>query len=283
MPELPDLEHIVERLAPLVAGRRIEEVTVREPIVIRMLLPGVGGFAEALPGRRIEGLVRHGPFLDFSLDAGVRMVVHCMLTGRLQIAGPDVKLPHTCFGLRLDDGQWLRYGDEKRMGKVYLTASDATGSIPLFDAQGVDVISAGFTWEVFRGLARGRSLQARAFLMDQEALSAIGNAYADEILFAARIHPRTPCSALGEEELRRLYDGIVRVLRWGIDEVRKAGQPIEVKVRSHLRIRNRKGEPCPVCGATIRRVGVRGCDSFFCPQCQPLAGGADPGHRQIPW
>jgi formamidopyrimidine-DNA glycosylase len=283
MPELPDLEYIVERLSPCLTGRRVEEVTVKEPIVIRMLLPNAGGFADALPGRRIEGLARRGPFLDFPLDGGARLVVHCMLTGRLQLDGPDAKLGFTCFSLRLDDGQWLRYGDEKRMGKVYLLAADATGSIPGFDTQGVDVLSADFTWDHFIGLARGRRQQARVFLMDQTAISAIGNAYADEILFAAGIHPKTPCSALSEEELRRLYDGIGGVLRWGIEEVRKAGKPIEIKVRGHVKVRNRYGEPCPVCGTTIRRVGINGYDSFFCPSCQPLTRAADPKHRQIPW
>ncbi len=283
VPELPDLEYIVEKLAPQVTGRTIEEVAVREPIVIRMLLPGAGGFVEALPGRSIDGLVRHGPFLDFRLGGGARLVVHCMLAGRLQLAAADAKLPHICFSLRLDNGAWLRYGDEKKMGKVYLVPAGGTAAIPGFDTQGVDVLSRDFTWEVFHGLARGRRHQVRVFLMDQTALSAIGNAYADEILFAAGIHPKIPCSSLTEEELRRLYDGIVTVLRWGIEEVRKAGRPIEEKVRDHVKVRNRKGEPCPVCGTTIRRVGVLGYDSFFCPTCQPATRTVGPKGRQIPW
>ena len=104
--------------------------------------------------------------------------------------------------------------------------------------------------------------------MDQAALSAIGNAYADEILFAARIHPKTSCSSLSAEQRRALYESIRSVMAWGIAEVEKAAQPIEVKVRDHVKVRNRKDEPCPVCGTKIRRVGVLGYDSFFCPQCQ---------------
>ena len=105
--------------------------------------------------------------------------------------------------------------------------------------------------------------------MDQTALSAIGNAYADEILFEAGIHPKTTCNQLGEKDVERLYESVRKVIQWGIDEVEKAAQPIHVKVRDHMRVRNRKDQPCPRCGTTIRRVGVLGYDAFFCPRCQP--------------
>ncbi len=188
----------------------------------------------------------------------------------MQIANPGEKpLGHLCFTLRLDNGEVLRYGDDKRMGKVYLTRAGSYEAIPGYREQGIDIVSADFTWERFEALMAGRRHQARVFLMDQSALSAIGNAYADEILFAAGIHPKTYCRSLSKEQRRKLYDSIRSVIAWGIAEVRKAGQPIEVKVRDHVRVRNRKGEPCPVCETTIRRAGVLGYDSFYCPSCQP--------------
>jgi formamidopyrimidine-DNA glycosylase len=279
VPELPDLEYIVKNLRPRVAGRTITEVTVREPIVVRMLLPDAGGFTEALPGRSLQGLSRHGPFLVFELSGSAQLIVHCMLAGRLQISSPrDKAVTHLCLTLSLDSGEVLRYGDEKRMGKVYLTAAGAQEAIPGFREQGVDILSPQFTPELFDKLIKGRRHQARVFLMDQSALSAIGNAYADEILFAARIHPKTPCSSLSPEERRALYESIRSVMAWGIEEVEKAAQPIEVKVRDHVKVRNRKDEPCPVCGTTIRRAGVLGYDSFFCPHCQ-----APTRPQKIPW
>ncbi len=279
MPELPDLEYIVAKLRPRVTGRTITEVIVREPIVLRMLLPGAGGFAEALPGHRIEGLDRRGPFLHFALSGGADLIVHCMLAGRLQIAAKSVKpVTHLCFSLVLDSGEWLRYGDEKRMGKVYLTAAGAYDSIPGYSGQGTDILSPEFTLEKFESLIKGRRHQARVFLMDQAVLSAIGNAYADEILFAARIHPKTPCSSLSADQRRALFESIRSVMAWGIAEVEKAGQPVEVKVRDHMKVRNRKDQPCPVCGTTIRRAGVLGYDSFFCPQCQAASR-----PQRIPW
>ena len=114
--------------------------------------------------------------------------------------------------------------------------------------------------------------------MDQALLSAIGNAYADEILFAARIHPKTPCSSLSADQRQTLFESIRSVMAWGIAEVEKAGHPVEVKVRDHMKVRNRKDQPCPVCGTTIRRAGVLGYDSFFCPQCQAASR-----PQRIPW
>ena len=279
MPELPDLHYIVTHLAGRVENRRVDEVVVKEPIVIRFLLPGPGGFTAALRGRQIESLARHGPFLVFGLSDHAELIVHCMLAGRLQIAAAREKsVPHLCFSLRLDNGEWLRYGDDKRMGKVYLTAAGSHESIPGYSEQGVDVLSRSFTFEMFEKLIAGRRHQARVFLMDQSALSAIGNAYADEILFAAGVHPKTACSSLSAERRRGLYDAIRSVLAWGIAEVEKAGMPIEVKVRDHMRVRGRKDQPCPRCGAKIRRVGVLGYDSFYCPSCQPATR-----TQPIPW
>jgi formamidopyrimidine-DNA glycosylase len=279
VPELPDLEYIVARLRPRVAGTTITQVEIREPIVIRMLLPNVGGFAQALPGRRIEELRRRGPFLVFSLNAGAELIVHCMLAGRLQISAPGEKaVRHVCFTLTLDSGELLRYADEKRMGKVYLTDPGARDAIPGLREQGVDILSPEFTRERFEALIRGRRQQARVFLMDQAALSAIGNAYADEILFEARIHPKTPCSRLSPQERGALFESIGSVMATAIRKVEQAGQPIEVKVRDHLKVRNRKDEPCPACGTKIRRVGVLGYDSFFCPHCQAASR-----PQRIPW
>lgn len=265
-------------LAPRIIGRRITEVKVKEPIVLRILLPDAGGFAAAMTGRMFAALDRRGPFLRFGLEDR-ELIMHCMLAGRLQLAGAgDRGLAGTCFSLALDDGRRLLYADEKKMGKVYLAPAGAYDSIPGFRQQGIDILSAEFTFEAFNMLIQGRRHQARVFLMDQTALSAIGNAYADEILFAAGIHPKTSCASLGPVERRKLYDSIRQVMDWGISEVEKAGKPIEVKVRDHVRVRNRNGQPCPGCGTTIRRVGVLGYDSFYCPRCQPATR-----KQFIPW
>ncbi|HOX49579.1 MAG TPA: DNA-formamidopyrimidine glycosylase family protein [Spirochaetales bacterium] len=291
MPELPDLVHIVRALGPALLGRRVEAVRVKNPLVLRVLLPG--DFGALLEGRRFEELERHGPFLRFGLGAAglpagagaagegarIDVVAHLMLAGRLRLAPRGEKpLAYTAFALDLDSGETLSYGDEKSMGKIYLCARGCFEAIPGYLSQGVDVTGPGFTYEAFSALIAKKRCQARVFVMDQSSLSAIGNAYADEILFEAGIHPKAPCSSLPEERRRALYEAVKSVLAWGTEEVEKAGRPLEDKVRGHLRVRNRAGEACPRCGATIRKAGVLGFDAFFCPICQP-----DKAGRGLDW
>ena len=276
MPELPDLVHIEKVLRASLPGDTVTAVSVREPVVLRVAVPG--GFSEALTGRRVEGLRRHGPFLVLELPP-YELIVHFMLAGRFRLGEGSARASgELCFTLGFESGRTLEYLDDKRMGKVYLVPKGEYGGIPGFAAQGLEVLSPAFTLEAFRRSIAGRRQQVRVFLMDQAALSAIGNAYADEILFAARLHPKTGCHQLSGEEVERLYRAVREVLAWGIEQVERSGEPLEVKVRGHMKVRGRFGEPCPVCGTTIRRVGVLGYDAFFCPRCQPAVR-----RSSIPW
>ncbi len=281
MPELPDLVHIEKVLRASLPGDTVVTVSVSEPIVLRVVVRE--GFAAALKGRTLTGLRRHGPFLVLAFPP-VELVVHFMLAGRFRLLEPGGaagrRPPGLCFSLRLASGRTLEYLDDKRMGKVYLGPAGSYDGIPGFRTQGLDVLSGDFTLEAFRRLASGRRQQVRVFLMDQTALSAIGNAYADEILFAARLHPKTGCHQLTGAQTERLYGAVREVLAWGASEVEAAGEPLEVKVRGHLKVRNRHGQPCPVCGTPIRRAGVLGHDAFFCPRCQATPQIRRPG---VPW
>ena len=270
MPELPDLVYIQTTLNSILLGLRITEVAVIEPIVFRTLISK--GIEEAFIDRRIVKVFRHGPFLGFRFDKEVEIVLHPMLAGRLQILSQSEKPGRgLCCSFHLENGKVVHYLDDKRMGKVYLIQPGDYQQISRYLEQGLDILSRNFTMGKFRELIRNRRQQVRVFLMDQTALSAIGNAYADEILFDAKIHPKTLCHQLNSEEIERLYESIRSVIQWGIAEVEKAQQPIEVKVRDHLKVRNRKNLPCPRCGTTIRAAGVLGHDAFFCPRCQPAS------------
>ncbi|MFQ5602248.1 MAG: Fpg/Nei family DNA glycosylase [bacterium] len=268
MPELPDLVYIHKKLHAFLPGKNIVEVKIHEPVVFRILAPA--SVEHLLKNARFQNVYRHGPFLGFELDNGFELVIHPMLAGRLKISD-ETKHPGRglCLNLTFADGYHLFYLDDKKMGKVYLIQRRDYQAIPRYLSQGVNIQSGRFTFECFQALISSSRKQVRVFLMDQTALSAIGNAYADEILFDAGLHPKTFCYKLTEIEIKRLFESIKKVMTWGIAEVEKAGQPIEVKVREHLKVRNRKDQPCPRCGATIRRAGVLGFDAFFCPQCQP--------------
>lgn len=270
MPELPDLIYIEQKLNDVLAGKKIAEVRIREPIVIRILV--AKGFAEVLDHAKFDEVYRHGPFLGFKFENGFEMVVHPMLAGKFRLshdtANPGRGL---CISFNLADGWSLHYLDAKKMGKVYLIKQGDYARIPRYAEQGVDILTEQFTLERFQELIRGQRKQVRVFLMDQTKLSAIGNAYADEILFDAHIHPKTFCYQLIPKDVERLYASIIKVIHWGITEVEKAQRPTEIKVREHMKVRNRKDEPCPHCGTIIRRAGVLGHDAYFCPSCQPAA------------
>jgi formamidopyrimidine-DNA glycosylase len=269
MPELPDLLYIQKRLSAGLAGRAITLVEVKQPLVVRSL---IGAPPDAvLTGCAFAAVSIHGPFLRFDLTKATLMIVNLMLAGRLQLQMPGEKpIGHRCVSLLLDDGATLHLSDDQAMAKLYLLRAEQTGGIPRYEAQGIDILGPAFTAEAFRTLAaRHRRKQVRVMLTDQTVLSSIGNAYADEILFAAGIHPKTFVARLSLDQLNDLHASILGVMREAITIVENSAQAIHVKVRDHVKVRNRHGEPCPRCGTKIRREGVRGYDVYFCPSCQP--------------
>jgi len=163
----------------------------------------------------------------------------------------------------------LHYVDDKRMGKVYVARAADEQQIPVYGQLGIDVTSPAFTREAFGAILRKRRDQTRMFLMDKRALASIGNAYADEILFAAGIHPKTFCNKLSPAEADALYAAIPSVLRHAVDEIARRDPPIDEKLRDFLSVRGRDGKPCPRCGTKIRAVRVGDGDACFCPKCQP--------------
>lgn len=268
MPELPDLEYLVEKLSPALTDSHVQRFEIINPIIFRTYLEGA--IATHVLDRQVRQIFRHGPFVVFAFDRDLRLVVHPMLVGRFDLTKQSPRIGKTsCFVMQFTNGMNLLYRDDRQMGKVYVCRNADLGRIPRFADQGPDILSPEFTADYFRAKISTSRTQVRVFLMEQKTLSAIGNAYADEILFEAGIHPKTLCRQLRAAEVDRLYAAIMAVMRWAIDAVRSAGRPIGEKVRDHLRVRNRRGQPCPRCGTTIRRAGVRGYDTYFCPVCQP--------------
>jgi formamidopyrimidine-DNA glycosylase len=221
----------------------------------------------SLPLRAAE---RRGHFLRLELGDRLLLVLNFMLAGRLRLAEPEERTEAAlCFALQLSGGQELRYLDDRKMGKAYVVPADREDLVPGLGALGVEVLSPAFTRETFRALVAKRRDQVRAFLMDKSALSAIGNAYADEILFEARVHPKTFCRKLAPDQVDALHAAIGQVLRAAVAEVARRQAPLEEKVRDFLQVRGRAGLPCPRCGAKLRTARVVDADACFCPECQP--------------
>lgn len=270
MPELPDLLHVVSRLRERLTGREAVAERVREPVVLRVT---VKGNLSLLLGRRLLEVFRKSHFVVFRFE-GLDLAVNPMLAGRFRFADVGEKDEAAlAFALGFADRPGgdaaleLRYVDDKSMGKAYLIASDDWKAIPGMQTGGLDVLSREFTAERFVSLLKHRRDQVRVFLLDKKALDSIGNAYADEILFEAGIHPKSFCRSLGHDDARRLHGAIGKVIKEAAAEVATRNEPIEVKVRDFLKVRLR--DVCPRCGAKIRKAGVKGMDAYFCPHCQP--------------
>jgi formamidopyrimidine-DNA glycosylase len=263
MPELPDLLHVLGKLRARLVGRTVTTERLREPVVLRCL---VHGNLSLLLGRSLRDITRRAHFVIFHFD-GFDLAVNPMLAGRFKFAAPGGRDEAALgFALGFDDVE-LRYLDDKKMGKAYLAAAGDLTAVPGRQAIGVDVLSPHFTFERFASLLRHRRDQIRVFLLDKRALDSLGNAYADEVLFEARIHPKTWCRSLTHEDAERLHAAIVLVLNDAVAEVARRDEPIEVKIRDFLKVRLKP--ECPRCGSRIRKAGVKGMDAWFCPKCQP--------------
>ncbi|CAN5213555.1 DNA-formamidopyrimidine glycosylase [soil metagenome] len=264
MPGWPDLHVLRSRLEREIVGRRITGVVVGDPVVIR----SARAVEEMLFGRTFSGVRHHGKFIVFELD-GVSVVVNPMLSGLFGLAAAGAKVTRdTRLRLALDDGRELRYRDDTRMGKVYLLEGEAPAAAPGFSDVGPDAVS--IAEADFTARARRRGGEVRNLLQDQRVAAGIGNAYADEILWEARLHPKRTLRSLSPEELSGLHGAMRRVLLRAVEEV-EAGTPPELgtKVRSHMRVRGRAGSPCPRCETPIRRTRKGDDETDYCPSCQP--------------
>jgi formamidopyrimidine-DNA glycosylase len=274
VPERPDLDYAVPILTEELVGRAIVGVEVKKPIVLRLAVQGTP--AELLVGQRFAGVRRVAHFVRFALAApagsvAIELIVAPMLAGRFALAAVGDKRPgDLAVALALDDGRELRYRDDVQMGKVYVVRAGDETQVPGLDAVGLDVLDpAAFTLERFRALAKKRRDQAKVFLMDKHALDSMGNAYADEALFAAGVHPKTWVRDLDDDALAKLHAAIAKVLGDAAAEIAARKPALDDKLRDFLAVRNRHKQPCPRCGTPIRKAGVHGHDAFFCPTCQP--------------
>jgi formamidopyrimidine-DNA glycosylase len=264
MPELPDLLYVINKLRARLLGCVVSGERVREPVVMRYT---VRGNLSLLRGRTLRDLFRKSHLVVFRFD-GLDLAVNPMLAGRFRVAAHgEMDEAALAFALELGPELELRYIDDKRMGKAYLLAQDDWKAIPGLQTGGFDILSPEFTRERLVSLLKHRRDQVRMFLMDKRALDSLGNAYADEVLFAAGIHPKTFCRNLTHDDAVRLHDAIVNVIREAAEEIARREGPVEVKQRDFLKVRMKT--LCPRCGGKIRTAGVNGMDAYFCPHCQP--------------
>ena len=266
MPEAPELHVVAEFLSERLPGEAVETARILKPIVRAV---GFDMEADAV-GREFESVERRGKFLILALSGGRRVVVNPKLTGGLQFCPSSRRTQkRTCVRFSLSGGCDLRYADERMMGQFYYVRSDAVREVPGFADQGPDVLD-DFTFDEFRERLKRFSGEIKGVLTRGKVVSGIGNAYADEILFAARVYPFKRRKALSEGELRRIYECSRRVTLDAVESVReRMGDGIDHKARDFLKVHNRKGQPCPRCGKAISELRANRRITGYCRACQP--------------
>ena len=284
MPELPEVEVVRRGLALGVAGRHIAAVTVSHPRTIRRHELGAADFAGRLAGRRIGSASRRGKYLWLTLEPNgdEGLMAHLGMSGQLLLVTPDTPTqPHLRARFTFTDaGLELRFVDQRTFGGlalVPLTADGAGGAIPLPVAHiARDPLDPLYDPAQVTARMRRRRTGLKRALLDQTLVSGVGNIYADESLWRARLHGARPTETLTERELARLWAAVDQVLIEALDAGGTSFDALYVSTEGasglferELAVYGRAGEPCPRCGALIRRDAFMNRSSFTCPRCQP--------------
>ncbi len=271
MPELPELEVVREVLVRRLVGQNVAEIKILPPggpIVVRDL--SQAGFDAALTGATFTQASRRGKFLVLSFQSRTDvffLAVNPKLTGRLQLAAAGEKrMPKTHVVMGFASGQELRYVDQKQMGQLYLTRD--LQAVPDYAGLGPEPFD--ISPEEFRARLRPFRGEIKGILTRGEFVAGIGNAYADEILWAAKLHPYRKRTQLSAGEVDRLYAAMQETLSQAIAQVRlEMKEDIHLKPREFLAVHMKTGEPCPRCGTPISLVGANQRITNFCRSCQP--------------
>lgn len=281
MPELPEVEALAEFLRERAAGQVVAGVDVVAFQALKTVDPPIA----ALAGRTVTGASRHGKFLDLDCD-GLHLVTHLARGGWLRwrddLAGAKPARPGPlAVRVRLSPGEDGRapgfelteVGTQKRLAVYVVREPD---EVPGIASLGPDPLAEDFTVETLASIVRGSRTQLKGLLRDQKVIAGIGNAYSDEVLHAARLSPFKIADTLTGEQVAALHTAIVATLRDAVDRARGlAAKDLKSEKRSGLRVHGRTGEPCGVCGDTIREVSFADSSLQYCPACQtggkPLA------------
>ncbi len=275
MPELPEVETIVNSLRPHVKGRTIAGIVIRDKRPVQKINPAE--FCERLIGRRINSLSRRGKYIIFGLSQGEHMVVHLRMTGALlwNPCGPE---PFSRLEFILDDGSILVYTDVRRFGTFNL----AKDPVEIVGGLGIEPLDSKFTRSALAEYLASRSTPVKTALLNQEHIAGIGNMYADEALFAAKIHPLRAANSLNKREIEALHRSIRSVLTKAVDNqgasIRNYRQPDGKAGRAHeeFAVAHRGGQPCPRCSTAVTRIVVGQRGTYLCPHCQRRSGSRAP-------
>jgi formamidopyrimidine-DNA glycosylase len=279
VPELPEVETTRRRLEPGLVGRRFDHVEIVDPRLTRPEPPEV--IAAELQGERVHGLGRRGKYLIVEFESGRHLLIHLRMTGNVQhpASGGFDADPYRRAVVRLDDGSDVAYRDVRRFGTWELLEPGELEDYFAARRLGGEPLERAFTTASLERAFANRRAPVKAALLDQRAAAGVGNIYADEALWRARIHPLRPAGSLSSEELAALRTALRQVLQTGIARQGatlrdyRAPDGARGSMQDRFRVYGRAGEPCPRCGAPIEKIRAGGRGTWFCPSCQK----GDPG------
>lgn len=273
MPELPEVETIASDLRPHLVGRTIVSCELRFATIVRHPEPEL--FTDLIAGHRIESVKRRGKYILVGLQENRVLVVHLGMTGQLRLVKADTPIPdHTHAIFTLDDGRHLRYRDTRRFGRLLLGTEAGLIEARAMPRLGPEPIDGDFTAEALYNALRRRKAPMKAVLLDQKALAGVGNIYADESLYRARIRPDRIAHRISRQSARRLHDALRESLQTAIrnrgssvDTYRDAWGEIGGQ-QEVLMVYGRAGEPCFTCGRPLASTRIAGRTTVFCRHCQ---------------
>jgi formamidopyrimidine-DNA glycosylase len=265
VPELPEVETYRSALEPRLVGRTLRRVEVRDPRLTRPHEPRE--VSAELEGERVASIERRGKYLVVRFRSGLALVIHLRMTGGF----PTEPGTHERAVFELDDGTHVVYRDVRRFGTWVVLGPDELDDY-LATRLGPEPLGTRFTASFLEGRLAGRKAPVKAAVLDQRTVAGLGNIYADEALWHARIHPLRPAGELSADEVRALRRGIRRALRAGI--VRQGanlgdGAYPRGSMQEEFAVYGRTGEPCPRCGTPIEKTRAGGRGTWYCRRCQP--------------
>jgi formamidopyrimidine-DNA glycosylase len=278
VPELPEVESVRRQLAPLLEGRRFERVEVWDPRLTRPEDPAA--VARSLEGERVAEVGRRGKYLIVRFESGRALLIHLRMTGSLRVArgGTPADDPYTRAVVRLDDGSDVAYRDIRRFG-TWAVLERGEEDAYLASRLGAEPLGRRFTGAQLGARLAKRRAPVKSAILDQRTLAGVGNIYADEALWYARVHPLREAGSLDEGEVAALHRGIRRALERGIERQGSTLRDYRLpdgesgKMQHEFKVYGREGEPCDRCGTPIEKIRVGGRGTWYCPSCQePPAG-----------
>lgn len=270
MPELPEVETVKNELTPYVVGRKITGVDLLWAGMVKE--PSPEEFRKRLTGQKITALGRRGKYLPFSLSGGDTLIVHLKMTGSLLVQPDSDEAPQYARAVfHLDNNTDVVFRDPRKFGVLRLVEDRNS----IIGKLGPEPFDTEFTPELLGQLLTRRKAPVKALLCEQELIAGIGSMYADEALFATKIHPMRSGDSLTPKEIKNLHKEIRRILSAAIENkgasVDTYYRPDGSRGTAHyqFKVAHRFKEPCYTCGTPIQRIRVRQRGSYFCPHCQP--------------